>query len=75
MKLLNPCLKLHLVIRLKKINNKVAVVTGAGSGIGKAVALGLAKVGTNVYLAGRKKINLAILNNNLYKKRIKVVVM
>ena len=41
---------------MKKIinNNKVAIVTGAGSGIGKAVALGLAKEGINVYLAGRK---------------------
>ena len=46
-------------MRLKKIEykNKVAVVTGAGSGIGKAVALGLAKEGLDVYLAGRKKIS------------------
>ena len=49
-----------LVTRLKKIvnNNKVAIVTGAGSGIGKAVALGLAKEGLDVYLAGRKKDKL-----------------
>ena len=46
------------MVRLKKNNNKVAIVTGAGSGIGKAVALGLAKEGLNVYLAGRKKENL-----------------
>ena len=40
----------------KKINyNKVAIVTGAGSGIGKAVALNLAKEGIDIYLAGRKK--------------------
>ena len=47
-------------MRLKKKinNNKVAVVTGAGSGIGKAVALGLAKEGLDVYLAGRKKDRL-----------------
>ena len=52
---------LLLVIRLiKKINNKnkVAIVTGAGSGIGKAVALGLAKEGLEVYLAGRIKDKL-----------------
>jgi NAD(P)-dependent dehydrogenase (short-subunit alcohol dehydrogenase family) len=33
---------------------KIAVVTGAGSGIGRAVALALAKVGFTVVLAGRK---------------------
>ena len=42
----------------KKINNKVAIVTGAGSGIGKAVALGLAREGVDTYLAGRKKEKL-----------------
>ena len=42
----------------KKINNKVAIVTGAGSGIGKAVALGLAREGVDTYLAGRKKDKL-----------------
>ena len=37
---------LLMVMNLKKkINNKVAIVTGAGSGIGKAVALGLAREG------------------------------
>ena len=34
--------------------SKVAIVTGAGSGIGKAVALGLLKEGYSVVLAGRR---------------------
>ncbi len=34
---------------------KVAIVTGAGTGIGKASALALAKVGYTVALAGRRK--------------------
>lgn len=57
------------MIRLKKKtnNNKVAIVTGAGSGIGKAVALGLAKEGLDVYLAGRKKINLLITKEQSIK--------
>jgi NAD(P)-dependent dehydrogenase (short-subunit alcohol dehydrogenase family) len=36
-------------------HNKVAVVTGAGTGIGKAVALALLKDGYRVALAGRRK--------------------
>ena len=35
-------------------NNKVAIVTGAGSGIGKAAALALLKAGYSVVLAGRR---------------------
>ena len=36
------------------MSSKVAVVTGAGSGIGKAVALALANAGYSVVLAGRR---------------------
>ena len=38
--------------------NKVAIVTGAGSGIGKAVALALLKEGYRVALAGRRQDRL-----------------
>ena len=34
---------------------KVAIVTGAGSGIGRACALGLMKAGFSLVLAGRRK--------------------
>src|SRR5947209_8065613 len=36
-------------------SNKVAIVTGAGTGIGKAVSLALLKDGYRVALAGRRK--------------------
>jgi len=35
----------------KKINNRVAVVTGGGSGLGRAMALGLARKGVKVLIA------------------------
>jgi NAD(P)-dependent dehydrogenase (short-subunit alcohol dehydrogenase family) len=38
-----------------KARRRVAIVTGAGSGIGKAVALGLLREGYAVALAGRRK--------------------
>jgi NADP-dependent 3-hydroxy acid dehydrogenase YdfG len=41
------------------VHNKVAVVTGAGTGIGKAVALTLLKDGYRVALAGRREERLA----------------
>jgi NAD(P)-dependent dehydrogenase (short-subunit alcohol dehydrogenase family) len=37
-----------------KANGKIALVTGAGSGIGKATTLGLLKAGYSVVLAGRR---------------------
>ena len=53
----------------KKISyNKLAIVTGAGSGIGRAVALGLAKEGIDIYLAGRKKEKLLMTRQQSIKK-------
>jgi len=41
-----------------RLQHKVAVVTGAGSGIGRAAALTLAAEGASVVLAGRREKNL-----------------
>jgi 3-oxoacyl-[acyl-carrier protein] reductase len=40
---------------MKKLENQVAIVTGAGSGIGRGVALALAAEGARVVLCGRRR--------------------
>lgn len=40
-------------------HDKIALVTGAGSGIGRAVALALQSAGYSVTLAGRRAAELA----------------
>ncbi len=41
-----------------RLKNKIAIITGAGSGIGRACAIALAREGAKVALVGRRKERL-----------------
>ena len=57
---------------MKDFSNKVALVTGAGSGIGRALALGLADNGCNLAILDWNKDSLAETEAMLKKKNIAV---
>ncbi len=57
---------------MKDFSNKVALVTGAGSGIGRALALGLADNGCNLAILDWNKDSLAETEVMLKKKNISV---
>ncbi|HIE1022559.1 TPA: SDR family oxidoreductase [Staphylococcus aureus] len=55
------------------LTDKVAVVTGAGSGIGEAIATLLHEEGAKVVLAGKNKEKLQNVANQLSQDNVKVV--
>ena len=51
----------------QSLQDQVAIITGAGSGIGRAVAVALAQAGAKVVLAARTKQNLDTAANEITK--------
>ncbi len=54
-----------------ELNGKVAIITGATSGIGRATALKFAEAGANVAVVGRKKDALQHLQEELKELKVK----
>lgn len=57
----------------KKLSGRVAVITGASSGIGRATALELSKLGVNLALAARRKDLLEDLAKECRKSEVQAV--
>ena len=55
------------------MKNKVVIITGASSGIGKSLALEYAQLGANVVVAARSLDKLNELENNILKKNFNVL--
>ena len=51
-----------------KLNDKVVIITGASSGIGKALAIEFASRGANLVLASRQYVALCELTESLINK-------
>lgn len=60
---------------MESISGKNALITGAGKGIGKAVALQLAKEGVNVALLARTTTNLETVADEIKTFGVKVLVV
>ncbi|MEI5907253.1 glucose 1-dehydrogenase [Bacillus spongiae] len=60
---------------LQPLKGKNAIVTGAGRGIGRAIAVGLAEAGANLILVSRTNIELEETQSLVQEKEVKCWVM
>lgn len=60
---------------MQNLNNKNALITGAGKGIGKAVAIALAAEGVNVALLARTKTDLEQVAKEIEPYGVKTVIV
>ncbi len=55
--------------------NKVALITGASRGIGKTIAIQLAKIGYNMLIVGRNRNQLLLTQNEVEKHNVKCSIL
>ena len=60
---------------MESLTGKNALVTGAGKGIGRAVAIGLAKEGVNVALLARTASDLQAVADEVENEGVKAVIV
>lgn len=56
-----------VAMRKQSLIGKVAIVTGAGRGIGRSIALALSKIGVNVVLTARTEKQLLAVKSEIKK--------
>ena len=60
---------------MESLNGKNALITGAGKGIGKAIAIALAKEGVNLAILARTQQDLEVLSDELRNLGVKVSIL
>jgi 3-oxoacyl-[acyl-carrier protein] reductase len=63
------------ILNIRDLTGKVAVITGAGRGIGRSIALGLSIEKMRLVLTGRKVVLLEKLQNELAEKKTDTLVI
>ena len=56
-----------MYLKKQNLKNKIALVTGAGKGLGKACAIALAEAGANVIIISRTKKDLDAVSKVIKK--------